>query len=394
MLSIIKLELKKFLKDRKNIAIIFIFIAIIFIFVFKNISCEEDRKLRVMPIIGEQLEVISRNMDLLSQDPEPDEKAIDYLNKQLELGKKIRRYASSMTKNEYTLKSKTPMYLQTMISIDKLYIEMINNGYIFKYMKDIKYYKADLEQNTALLQQNIQVIDEGCSMEGFNFLRLCLNNIILMIILGVILFISTESYSSEIQYKTYKLLYTQPLNKNKIFFGKLISKIIISLVVVSAILTICTVILGITRGFGNFKYPIQMIVQGEIKIVPLSNYLVRQFILFFFILVFLCVLGTCISMFSKTISGAMSSGIIISGLLYMISNAEGLYKLKKFIPFSYFNVFEVLSSRKIVEGSYQYLESTLSYNTGIVINIVWAIAISLIFSLIIINSRKMKKIVN
>lgn len=378
MFSIIKLELKKFFKDKKNIVPVLIVLIFISIFVSRNMDYEKERSQSVEPIMERRIEDIESTLKEISKKDPNNKKAIEYLNKQLKLEEYVTRHA---------LQRRTSQYLKALIDLDTFNIEMINAGYKYKYMDDINVCKAKIEQNTILLNQGIKPIDENCSMQGFNFLRLSFNFPVILCLLALVLFISADAYSSEIQYNTYKLLYTQAIKERKILFGKLMSKIILSFIVIISILLGCTLLLGFKNGFGTLKYPTQIILGSSIEVISLGNYLFRQFILLTCTILFICVLGVCISMFTKTISSTLSTSIIISGVAYLLCNMNFLNNFKTFLPFSYFNTFKTLTASNIVEGFCTHEEIILNMNLG-VISLLISFTIILIFCIYTIEGRK------
>ncbi len=91
-------------------------------------------------------------------------------------------------------------------------------------------------KNSILLEKEIKPINENFSMESFNFIKLVLNNpIILVIVISILIFIS-DIISSESEYKTFNLLLTQPISKTKILIAKIISSILISILIIFSIL--------------------------------------------------------------------------------------------------------------------------------------------------------------
>ena len=74
--------------------------------------------------------------------------------------------------------------------------------------------QEEIEINNILLEKNIKPINENTSMEVNNFLKVYLDNGISMLLVILMITITCDIVSSEVEKKTKNLLFTQPISKN------------------------------------------------------------------------------------------------------------------------------------------------------------------------------------
>ena len=86
--------------------------------------------------------------------------------------------------------------------------------------KSIKEIEESIQINTYLIENNIEPIFDQVSMQGFNFIRVFLNNPISIILIILIIILSADIMSSEFDSNTYKLLFIQPISRKKILLSK------------------------------------------------------------------------------------------------------------------------------------------------------------------------------
>src|SRR5699024_10983148 len=81
------------------------------------------------------------------------------------------------------------------------------------------------------------------------------NNIIIFIFV-IFTFISMDLFLSEVEEGSYKLTYTQPYERRKSFFSKIIAQISFILLILLILLSGNFLINAVINGVGDFRYPI------------------------------------------------------------------------------------------------------------------------------------------
>ncbi|MBD7916219.1 ABC transporter permease subunit [Clostridium sp. Sa3CUN1] len=367
MIPLIKLEFKKFFKKPKNVVLIILLFVIISIFINLNINLDKN---------------ILRNTKL-SIDAEIDSLNSALINIENELIKlpdndKLKNIKNIYKENLYLLETQKSAYekndsiqiLECQIKLDKNLLIEINNGSVIT-PKSVEYLNDNISINSILLEKGIRPINENSTMESFNFLKLFLNSpFSLLIIISLIIF-SSDIISSESENKTFNLLLTQPISKNKILISKTLSIILINTLLLLSILLINFLFIGFTQGFGDVNYPTRYFINGIIQYIPIWKFTIYLIILFVLLIIFISILSIFTSSISKQSSTSFSIIIILTTTFYLIIN-NGFFKgISHLIPFTYIN----LSSA---------LQGYLAINTNNVnINLFNSIIILVIYSLLI-----------
>ncbi|SHK07253.1 ABC-2 family transporter protein [Hathewaya proteolytica DSM 3090] len=382
MWGIVKLELKNFFKDKKNYVPIIILLFIIGIFVFKNMEYEKDNKhLYSRRLENMFIDIEHEYENKIKMGISQDMPLMKNLETQGKLTNNLRRAIN---------KRDSKKYLESSIAWCKHNISMIDKGEIYSHMKDKTYYEVRMKQNEFLLKNDIEPMDDGCYMSGFNFLRLIGSNVVFVIILALLAYIGSSAYASEAQYKTYKLLYTQSVKKSSIFMGKLLGKFIISVTAVALTLSISTVVLGIVKGFGTLNYPIPYISQGSIVIITLGHYLAKQVLLLLGVILFVNLLGIIISMFIGNVTSSLITTMVVIGLGYLLCSIDSMASFTKYLPFSALQPLKILGGVAIENGIANYSPLMISSNLVTVMCFLYSILLFFAGIFIVTNKNHMK----
>lgn len=230
------------------------------------------------------------------------------------------------------------------------------------YEKTIEYYKSILENNSNstnkdmvtdmerfqyLLDNNLPFIDEFHHNDGLFFLKnLMMEPIVLLIVITIIIS-SSQVFSSEMENKTYKLLYTQPISKTKIFFSKLISNFIINFFIVLALIFLCFIYQCITKGMGYTKFPVKASISNELIYLPLIKYVLYEFILLTILIIFSCSIGTLISLLINNSAASICVSTVFYGLIYILFKNNPTSVIQKYNPGAYFDINRILASSPV-----------------------------------------------
>lgn len=342
MFSLMLYEFKKIFKDIKNIACIGFFIIFIVGIVFIN----EKVEARKINSWGDELQLNYDNVRA----------SIEEINKEIkENGGGIatstqKQKVKFLTEYEILISNLIEKYknkdLQEYLLAEKAIelhcIKGVNKGIKFSNEKFKEEYEYNIEKLDFLISKNIVPIFEDNCMQGYNFLRICSSDIIIIVLVMVMLNLVVECFSSEVEKGTYKLLYIQPVSKTKIFFSKFIVRFMVSTVVLGMVIVVTFMILGLKNGFGNLEYPTKMYIDGKIAFVPLKEFLNISIPLLVLVLIFMF----CFFIFISCIINSTSTAGLLSILIPVscLCMCTLIVPIKPFLPFSYIAVNDFLNS--------------------------------------------------
>lgn len=305
----------------------------------------------------------------------------------IKLGEELRKNHFSMKEGKDTKK-----YIRSQIKVNENAIKLNEKKFDLFFMRDSLNYNKSTEQLklendllNELLNKNIEYENDNNSMKGFNFLKLYFNEVNMIMVLCMILYISSDAYSGEVEKKTYKILYTQPISSKKIFFGKLIGKVLCSMLVIIICIGGWFIYLSITRGMGSLKYPARVFSQGVMKIMTVKDVLVRYLILFIPLCIFANILGIFVSMITKKATSTLTMSLIVSAILYILSMVMG--KVGGIIPIKYIDLFSSVSSGEISQGIFKYTFS----GENVLVGCIACIVVTVILCVISLNVADKKR---
>lgn len=338
MSSLIEFEIKKFFNRRKNLLVLAIFIVLSVIFITLNYRLNKQLEKSEITSIDLQIDSIEDALNNIENeiirlpDNEKLKKIKSSYEQELNLLTDIRK---AYINNDFN------KYLESKIQLDKNLLINIKSGDIIS-PYDPKEIEQRIEVNTILYEEGIKPIYTSVSMEGFNFIKLFLNNPISIIIVILIIVLSGDVVSSEFDSNTYKLLFTQPISKKRILLSKILTTLIMVNIILFGIIAICFCVLGFINGFGSINYPVQFYNNGIVEYISIGKFILFEFILFIILTIFICILAVAISSFSKSTSNSISISIIITVSAYMMSNRGVFSESAHLNPFIYFDISNIL----------------------------------------------------
>lgn len=346
MLGIIKFELKKFIKDKKNYLLIILFIILSFTVIKedKNFFKNEIKVLKMnLDIKNELINSYKSGLDTSIKESSAETKLIKerYLKKTIKEKEIVENILDGLENKKYD------QYYKNKIAYRENDIKSLSSPELFSNRilpNAISEEKNQINILKQLLNKKISLIDIRKSNEGFNFIRRLLNEKFLLIIIVFILLIASPIFSSEYDNKTNKLLFTQSLSKNKIFLGKFISIMIINISVIFSTLLINFIYMGIKNGFGTVEYVLQGFRNYKIVTMSMKTYILYELFLLFLIILLISAMASLISCIFNNIGICIFTNFAITGALYMFT------KQKYLLKFNAFNVFEYLDINRVVEG--------------------------------------------
>lgn len=348
MRAIFEFEIKKFCLRKKNIITILILMGFTIFFIVANNSLDEKSSSSESLRNEQYIQSIESNLLKINEDIEknPENTAsIDIKNKEelnLDILHRMQSAYESKNMKEY-LKCKNEFNEKQLIEVKSGQLSGENT-------KDIE---NKIQIDTFLLDNNINPINTYYSMEGLNYIRLYLSLSIIIIILLFVAILSADIVSSEFERETYKLLFTQPISKVKIYFGKLITLFFIVYTIVFGVILFSFLCLVVWKGMGAINYPTYYYNGNQIALVGITKVLLPSLLLLVFAIAFVTTLAFTLSGICKNSVSSISFSVIIIFLgLLMVSNniLPGIAHLN---PFVYFDISGVVSGNvSILSGNH------------------------------------------
>ena len=349
MISIIKFELKKFIKDKKNIVFMILLLILSFTIIKEDksfLKFEMEYLPGQVEEYNKQLEYCNKELKDLQNYDFKDEKKIKDIKFYKELIEDYTENKNIAITSLKSLKEKSyKQYYKNQIRNNEKHIELLNRPFILtptKIKEGIEQGNNNIEKYKILLDKDIKLIDENTTNEGLNFTRRLLNEKFVLIIVVFILLISSPIFSSEVENKTYKLVYTQSLSKSKIFLGKFISILLINVTVIFTVVFINFLYMSIKNGVGDLRYPLRAFMDYKLVCIPMKSYILYELLLLFLLIIVMCAIGTLISVLSNNIGVTLFSNIFILGAMYLLTKEEYLIKFNAFNPFEYLDIDRVM----------------------------------------------------
>lgn len=376
MKSLIAFEMKKFIHRKKNFYVILLFVILSIIFISLNLNLEKNVAQSEKTSIEFNIESVKDGLASVKSDLKkyPNNQNLKNMQNDYERDLDLlEKMSTSFSKND------VQSYLKYKIESDENLVSDIENNKVISGV-GINDIKQAIKINTILLENNITPINTNLSMEGFNFIRLFLNNPISIILAILIIILSADSVSSEFDSNTYKLLFTQPISKVKILISKIIATLIMVYSIILGILTILFLVLGLKNGFGNINYPIAFY-NGQSATIEIGNLIIYNLILLVVLIAFISILAITISSFTKNNSSSLATSIIIVVSAYMFSKNGFGNSIAHLNPFVYLDISSVVQGT----SSILYDNNYINLQFGI---LTLGISISLLIALITIYFQR------
>lgn len=385
MNKIIKNEMYKFFKSRKNIIIMILFFVYLLVINLYNLKqyglymketeqLYENRYNQAGSMLVSKKISLEKDEGLTSEKKEILEREIEFYG--------VERLKLVLMANTYG--EDKPANYKNILTVENGRYENIikgmSNGSITEEFLDDRNLKIEdiyktMYLNQYILENEIQPLLNPYIMTGANSLSMFLDGNNLIILMFIIALLSIDIYLSELAEGSYKLSYTQPFRRNQIFLGKVITIIIISLALIGLGAILNFVIVSIIYGVGDMNYPL---ITGEVIkgisfsgnhgryiILPLWKYVILGFSLLIPIMLFTIAVVIGISILTDSNSKTLALSIMLIGLAFIFKNFVSRQSIVNLIyPYSYLFV------RDVIE-----LKNYSNYLLGILLNTLIAIGL-------------------
>lgn len=337
---IISFEIKKFLCNRKNLIVAILLAACVLFFLLVSNSLDNS-------IRSGEINIIQMNIDGA-------EKVILNLKKmQGEQTQLYDRLSESIVHNEKSIKIYKDMYSHIMdnnrlallddkIAIDNIYREIANADNTGNTGINIEELKKDIALLEYLRDNKMEQINETASIKADNAIILLLG-FPAIIILIIAVFMCADIMASEFDNRTSYVLFSQPIKKSKIFFGKfIISNLLISLFITLFLIAVYIALTFIKGGL-QFKYPYMYFDGVNNTTIPAILFIALCFVLLFLLITFVISMTFFVSSIFKNTLATVSVTTVALFLFYILSSKGFLGNIAHLSPFSYLNISSVIN---------------------------------------------------
>ncbi|EOH99255.1 hypothetical protein UAY_02032 [Enterococcus moraviensis ATCC BAA-383] len=311
-------ELKKFLKEKKNL---FIFSLIVFFLgatFFQTIIRQNELRKKDIRQTVSFYNVATQNILTLSDGQGLGKEETKQLNLLSDIADNLNIVVTLKKNNQYIKSYPYQIILfKQMLSLEKEHgIALWENKAIITQLKRLK----------ILQSQNIDESFDEKGTTGFLFLLTFLKNSFSFLGMGVIILLFMDLWSGE-KNSGISLLYTLPIKRKAIEYSKLYLAISISCVILLTSSIIAFLVGTIYSGMGSADFPIVVVSNNQYLVIPLKVYLTKGIFLGILgIIVFICCIKLADTLFSQP-------SIILSVLLLLLGISFGIAQI---IPDNYF----------------------------------------------------------
>lgn len=207
-----------------------------------------------------------------------------------------------------------------------------------------------------LKENNLKYNPNPYTNTGVFSITTLLENNMLFLIFIIFTFLSIDLFLLEVEEGSYKIIYTQPYERGKIFISKIISTILIMVLILVVILVVNFLVNTILNETGDFREPIavsenisSLFLNKEnidFKIISTGKHILLSIILFLTVIFFNIVFISFLSVFTDSITKTMGIEILMIMLSLLFRKFVSPNSIIHGItPFSYIFTEDVLINR-------------------------------------------------
>ncbi|MBU5425832.1 ABC transporter permease [Tissierella pigra] len=241
--------------------------------------------------------------------------------------------------------------------------------------------KQQIMMNEFLLENSMEPYLSPYKLNGVQFLTFLLkrHNPMILIIFSIIL--SIDVFMGEIEEGSYKLYFTQPYSRKKIYWSKLLSILLFLIVIMVSLILIFFIIISMIYGIGKGDFPqvigsTKILISltsnvdnlGNFQVISTSGYLILGYVLLLFSVIMSILLTVAFSILINSISRTLGliTGLIMLNYVFE-SFLDNKSMLRFWLPLSYLNI------EQVIKG-----EVNASYLLGITITVFLSIILTAI----------------
>lgn len=233
-----------------------------------------------------------------------------------------------------------------------------------------------IAKNEYLLKNNIKPYFTPYELNGMQFLTFLLKGYSPMILIIFCIILSIDIFLREFEEGSYKLCFTQPYNRKKIYWSKVYSILLFVIGLMVLLILLFFIVISLIYGLGSSKYPkpvgiVEILTSlssnagklGRFQIISTGKYLVLGYMLLFFMMIMAILSTVALSTWFNSLSNTLG---IVTGLMMLNYVFETFLDngsiLRFYLPLSYLNIEGTISGQ---------------INTSYVVGLTFALIISI-----------------
>ena len=262
MREMIYFESVRFWGAKKTIVVFFVFLIALLSMGAYNMFQDNTFWRKQVAIIKSESTLISNEIkDLEAQlksvrdRASDDTETIEALEKQLQFFRTqhLYNYEQGLMAKHYS-KDNATARLELWIQRDQHLLAGMDAGLSFLDQTEVEV-RQRLSVNQYLVQENITPLNSPYEMTSTNFIYKLTDYPWMLIILFTLTILLIDMFSGDIEGGAYKILYSQPFTRSKIYFMKYLVHSANSVIVITGLIMIVFGIAAIFNGIGNINYP-------------------------------------------------------------------------------------------------------------------------------------------
>ena len=301
--KLIAFEIKKFIKQRKNIILIITILLLTGTYAF---YCKYlDKANSINEIRMEEFNIESLKQALNNIDESDSENPV-YKNFKSELDLRENKLTALRSNNWKEALEK---------DIDIYNLMLSTNSTILGSVQSLKW---EITKNQYLIDNNIKPINDEYSTEAINFTKNIIKVLFPTLIIFFIIIINSDIISKEYDFGTIQILMYQIKSRKKIFLYKFLFILALDIIIILFLFLFFFIINTLINGFGNFNYPLMVIEKGNYILNTQSYFLSKNIILIILSIIFLSSLTITISSISENSINAITISITTILILFIL----------------------------------------------------------------------------
>lgn len=343
MIKIIKFELLKFIKSKKNIAILSIYLILILLstFLLKNLENNYIKGLKNNYEFEKNLITSNLNDLLIRKNKIENDNTL-----KKEMDKKMLFLSNTaMAVNNITMNIKDAnirlRYTNDLLKILSKDYNLVQEFSIFKALSK-KEINEKIKINSYIIENNIKAMSSPYEPSFSNFLYLLIRYpyIFIILLLPVLLFFNLSA--DEFNYGTYKIILSRPISRSKIIIAKIFLGMMLFLSSLIILLCFSYLSFKINGVDGNFSYPA---IYSSGRIHPLNELLLNTLIMYIISGMFFIALSSLLGILLKEGSNVLIIFTLLFILAYtLFDNFNLSEKELMYSPFLIFKINNYLNS--------------------------------------------------
>lgn len=363
--KVVKSELYKFFKSKKNLLVILTFFIYILGFnlynfkqykdyMFKESTVYLSNRAKAEGIIDTKLMKFESDASLTDEEKDRLQQEIKFYN--------VERIQIKVMEDGYK-KDKPEEYNSILIAENQRYKNIMNGldsgiiteSFLSERNMNIETMNKKIKLNQYILDNEIQPILNPYAMNGVNTLVMFLEGNNLLVLIFLITLLSADMYLSEVEEGSYKISFTQPFERKYIYFGKIIIIVGISLLLIFLGSILNFIINSAIFGIGDMNYPIITSdsikklslgeKNGELLLIPTWQYILMGYGELLPILFFTIGLIMFVSIYFDSNSKTLGVSVMLLLLAFVFTNLFSKESILNLVyPYSY------LFTRNIIEA--------------------------------------------